>query len=314
MPPGTELMRNTAHHHTAESGESHQVLLPTPSNDLSDLLNWSTKWKLTVIINQSLFVLFSILPSLSIAPVTPIFMEQFHATDATVALFLGVCFITLGYANFIIVPFSNAFGRQAACLVFGLLIIGSNIWQATAKDTSSFFGARALNGVATAVKETITVQVIADMFFLHERGRWMGDFFASYNIGVFVGPIIAGNMAEYVGWRSFFWFCVAVSVFNFVSLLVLFPGTKFHRTSGTTVNLQANDVEKETPQQSDSQTPELLAAYIGEGKPSRSQWKLIQKSMPAILYSLMGDFVTPVYIPFPPHHSMGGACGVMRSR
>jgi MFS family permease len=298
MPPGTELMRNTTHHRMVESRKSHQILLPTPSNDLSDPLNWSWKWKLIVIFNQSLFVLFSILPSLSIAPATPIFMEEFHASEATVALFLGVCVITLGYANFFIVPFSNAFGRRAACLLFGVLIIGSNIWQATAKDTASFFGARALNGIATAVNETIMVQVIADVFFLHERGQWMGLYFASYNIGIFIGPIIAGNMAEYVGWRNFFWLCLAASIFNLISLLVLFPETKFHRNTGNTSDPQAQvgDVEQQSSESSEEKPFAALAAQQGQGKPSRSQWKLVQRPLPGLLSSLAADFVTPIYI------------------
>jgi hypothetical protein len=53
MPPGTELMQNTTHHHLAETQGSHQVLIPTPSNDPTDPLNWSTKGKLTVIFSQA---------------------------------------------------------------------------------------------------------------------------------------------------------------------------------------------------------------------------------------------------------------------
>lgn len=172
MPPGTELMRSTTNHHMVESQTTHQVLLPTPSNATKDPLNWSLKWKLIVVLNQTFFVLFSIFPALSIAPMTPIFIEGFGASPATVALFLGVCVITLGYANFVIIPFSNVFGRRAACLVCGAIIVASNIWQALAKDTGSFFGARALNGVGTAINESVMVQVIADVFFLHERGAW----------------------------------------------------------------------------------------------------------------------------------------------
>jgi MFS family permease len=111
----------------------------------------------------------------------------------------------------------------------GAIIIGSNIWQATAKDTGILFGAGALNGLGGAVNESVMVQVIADMFFLHERGQWMGLYFASYFIRLFIRPIIAGSMAEYVGWRNFFWLCSGLSALNFILLLFIFPETKFHR-------------------------------------------------------------------------------------
>lgn len=303
MPPGTELMRNTTNHHMAESQVSHQVLVPTPSNSPDDPLNWSTKWKLIVIINQTFFVLFSIIPALSIAPVTPIFIQEFHAGPATVALFLGVCVIVLGYANFIIIPFSNVFGRRAACLITAAIIIGSNIWQAESKTTGSFFGARALNGLGAAVNESVMVQVITDMFFLHERGRFMGLYFAAYFNGVFLGPIIAGNMAEYVGWRSFFWFCTGVSVLNFVCILFLFPETKFHRagalnTPHEAIQIQDEKVHNSYAEETSSNdvSTENLGANLGRGKPGKGQWKLIQRPFPGAVASLARDFVTPIYI------------------
>jgi hypothetical protein len=44
-----------------------------------------------------------------------------------------------------------------------------------------------------------------------------------------VGPIIAGPMAASVGWRNFWWLNVAMLAFNIVTLVVLFPETKWHR-------------------------------------------------------------------------------------
>lgn len=38
----------------------------------------------------------------------------------------------------------------------------------------SLLAARAVNGLVCATSETIPVQVVADLFFLHERGGWMG--------------------------------------------------------------------------------------------------------------------------------------------
>jgi MFS family permease len=87
-----------------------------------------------------------------------------------------------------------------------------------------------LNGVGAAVNKSVMVQVIADIFFLHERGQWMGVYFTFYFLGTFFGPspIVVGNMAHYVGWRNF------LSVFNIISILVALPKTKLHRTSVST--------------------------------------------------------------------------------
>lgn len=300
MPPGTELMRNTTNHHMVELQKSHQVLVPTPSNDPADPLNWSLTWKLIVITNQALFVMCSILPALSIAPVTPIFIHEFQASPATVSLFLGVCVITLGYMNFILVPFSNIFGRRSTCLITGAIIVGSNIWQASAEGTSSFFGARILNGVGGAVNETVMIQVIADIFFLHERGKWMGVYFAAYFLGCFIGPMIAGTMAQSLGWRSFFWLCTGVSSLNLLGIVFLFPETKYHRpvTDGQDLQQQVTTLEDEKTHdikvvQDESSSD--FSIVLGKGRPRKSQWLPARKPYPGAVKFLVRNFVTPVY-------------------
>jgi MFS family permease len=301
MPPGTELMRNTTNHQTIEFPDSHQVLVPTPSDDLADPLNWRFPRKLSIIVVQAFYVLFSILPTLSIAPVTPIFLEDFHTDEATVSLFLGVAVITLGYMNFILVPFSNIFGRRATCLITAAIVVGGNIWLSLARGTGSFLGARVFNAIGAAANETVMVQVIADIFFLHERGQWMGVYFAAYFLGCFVGPIIAGNMAQALGWRSFFWLCTGISSLNFFSLLFLFPETKYHRKTSVYDSTDAQNSSTEAKGQNLGiisaeipPSPNVMRA-LGNGRTENKQWKLIQNPYPNAVSSLLRDIVTPVY-------------------
>jgi len=298
MPPGTELMRSTTNHHMVELQGSHQVLVPTPSGDLADPLNWSFARKLTIIGVQAFYVLFSILPVLSIAPVTPIFLEYFHTSLGTVSLFLGVAVITLGYMNFLLVPFSNIFGRRATGLITASIVVGGNIWLALAKGTGNFLGGRVFNAIGAAANETLMVQVIADIYFLHERGQWMGVYFTAYFLGCFIGPIIAGTMAQNLGWRSFFWLCTGVSVLNFFSILFLFPETKYHRGSSGyhATQLQNSSTESkghawETV--STEPSPDLNNV-LGNGRPTRQQWFLVQRPYPNAVASLARDIITPV--------------------
>ena len=104
----------------------------------------------------------------------PLLAEEYHLNQTQLGLLTGVCVLALGYANFIIVPCSNIFGRRATLLLFGIITCASTIWEALAKSHGSLLGARVINGLGTATSESIMVQVIADVFFLHERGLWMG--------------------------------------------------------------------------------------------------------------------------------------------
>jgi MFS family permease len=104
----------------------------------------------------------------------PLLGKEFHLNNSQLSLLTGITVITLGFANFIIVPLSNIFGRRATSLVFSVLIMLTCIWEALASSHRSLLAARAVNGLVCATSETIPVQMIADIFFLHERGSWMG--------------------------------------------------------------------------------------------------------------------------------------------
>lgn len=50
--PGTEIMKDVGSHHFVKAGEKigkSRVLVPQPSNDPQDPLNWSPGWKLSAI-------------------------------------------------------------------------------------------------------------------------------------------------------------------------------------------------------------------------------------------------------------------------
>lgn len=127
-----------------------------------------------VMMSQWIFTWISVTGALSIAPMFPLLRKEFHLTNSQLSFLTGITVITLGFANFFIVPLSNIFGRRAISLSFSILIFLTCIWQAVAKTHSSLVAARALNGLFCATSESIPVQVIADMFFLHDRGLWTG--------------------------------------------------------------------------------------------------------------------------------------------
>ena len=71
--------------------------------------------------------------------------------------------LALGYANFVIIPCSDVFGRRIVLLVCAAISLGSYIWQALATSYNSFLGARVLNGIGAASNESIMTVVIADI-------------------------------------------------------------------------------------------------------------------------------------------------------
>ncbi|KAK0830583.1 hypothetical protein LTR02_010577 [Friedmanniomyces endolithicus] len=148
------------------------------------------------------------------------------------------------------------------------------------------------------------VQVIADMFFLHERGFWVGLYFTFYFSGAFLGPVMSGNIAAMHGWRSFFWLSVALALFVTLLLVVGFPETRWRRnpSNHNGSNRRSNHAdEHDTKLESEIHT-EMAAGgqMVGKGKPSKSQWSPFQKPDSRWMTFVVRDVTTPFIVFFNP--------------
>ncbi|CAK7198343.1 hypothetical protein SEUCBS139899_001004 [Sporothrix eucalyptigena] len=295
--PGTEIMRDVGSAHFVHGPKSHQVLIPRPSMNMNDPLNWKLSWKYTAIAVQCMYCWATVASALSIAPMFPLLAAEWDLSQTQLNLITGSCVLALGYANFVIVPISNILGRRFTSLVLALLVMGSCVWEARAQSYSSLIGARVVNGVATATSETLMVQVICDMFFLHERGIWMGMYLH--------------------GWRSFFWLSLALAGFNFLSLLLFFPETKYNRPEGSMEQAQLpaaaqeNSASPETDKPASDHLDERAAdqplelqaqpaTVVGQGSPSKAQFSLICKPDPQWKSFVFKDIISTVQVFFYP--------------
>jgi MFS family permease len=277
-------------------------LVPHPSSDPADPLNWSRLWKLTVATSQLIYVWVLVCSALSLAPMFPFLAQEFHLNQQQLSLLTGLNVITLGFANIFIVPLSNIFGRRPTSIFFGVLVVLTNIWQALATSHQSLLAARACNGVVAATSETIMIQVIADMFFLHERGFWVGTYFTLYFSGAFLGPIMAGNIAAHHGWRSFFWLSVALTAFSTLLLVFTFPETKYHRTPSTAEDRAQEKIaagRQESGADSEANS-DHAGDHVGRGKPNKGQFMPVQKLESNWLSFIVRDLTTPIIVFFNP--------------
>ncbi|KAJ4359686.1 uncharacterized protein N0V89_000242 [Didymosphaeria variabile] len=276
--PGTEIMADVGAHHFVK-GAHRTVLVPQPSDSPNDPLNWSTAWKIACITSASVVTFTQGFGPLALAPAVPI---------------------------------STSFGRRPVYLISQLINFGTSIWRAKANSYGSFMGACVVNGLGAGPAETIMPAVIADIFFLHDRGKWNTLYWVVYMGSLMVGPIINGAMVETVGWRSFWWFNTGILGLSFLMVVFMFPETRFPREhpeatqvapaktspaassteKGHTAHNDDVDVEQEKiqhvptassalPNTEEGLTREETAArdpYLGKGKPSKGQWGLFQKN------------------------------------
>lgn len=166
--PGTEIMEDVGTHHFVK-GNNRSVLVPQPSDDPRDPLNWSPFWKGATIFCATAVSFSQNLGPLALAPMFGNYIQLYNRSLADVVQFTGVAILVLGFSNFIWVPMSTCFGRRPVAIFSMMICVISSIWRAKAKDYNSFMGASVLNGLGAGPCETLMPQVIADIIFLHDR-------------------------------------------------------------------------------------------------------------------------------------------------
>lgn len=100
--PGTEIMADMDFNHPIKSPtKSNRVLVPQPSQDPHDPLNWDRFWKMSAITIATATSFSQSLSPLSLAPMFPQLMEAFDSDLSSVVQFTGVCILVLGFSNFL---------------------------------------------------------------------------------------------------------------------------------------------------------------------------------------------------------------------
>jgi MFS family permease len=317
--PGTEIMKDVGSHHFVKgSGRSRDVLIPQPSDDPRDPLNWSPLWKNLAIFSATALSFSLNLGPLALAPMFGEYIQEWDRSLADVVQFTGVAILCLGFSNFVWVPIMVCFGRRPVAIFATTICVGSSVWRAVATSYDSFMGACILNGLAAGPCETLMPQVIADIIFLHDRGKYQTLYFSMYFISLMVGPIISGAMSEHLGWRNFWWFNTGLLAFTLLVNVFLFPETRYRRSvdvsgekvvapqtgnaaidTGTLENGLDNKSEGTEPvaqTESNGKTTDLAPQathqdpYLGRGSPSKKQFLPFQRYEGSIFRELWLPF------------------------
>ncbi|EGR44701.1 uncharacterized protein TRIREDRAFT_111888 [Trichoderma reesei QM6a] len=123
-------------------------------------------------------------------------------------------------------------------------------------------------------------QIIADVIFLHDRGKYQTLYFAIYFGSLSIGPVIAGSMAERFGWRSFWWFNTGLLILTLVLNIALLPETRFARktqprpTSASSPSVEEPETKSSSVvDHSENASQQPQDPWLSRGHPSVKQFR-----------------------------------------
>ncbi|KZS89859.1 MFS general substrate transporter [Sistotremastrum niveocremeum HHB9708] len=185
--------------------DGHTILIPQPSDDPNDPLNWSLSRKFVIlfVISATAF-----LPDYGSATGAVTLLQQATLWNMTPDVVnhsqVGNVFM-LGAGGIFVIILSAYFGRLPVLFWFSVAAFATAAGCAGAPNFKSFMALRILNGFFSTVSQAGGLMFIKDLFFFHEHARAINVWDAFIILSPYFGPFVAAFVISKLIWRWAFW-------------------------------------------------------------------------------------------------------------
>ncbi|EDU50639.1 conserved hypothetical protein [Pyrenophora tritici-repentis Pt-1C-BFP] len=158
-------------------------------------------------------------------PALNVLSDVLHITPSQVNISITTYMIAQAIAPAFLGTLSDNSGRRLTFIICFVIYSIGNIGLALQTNYTALLILRMLQAVGGTAAIALTMAVVADISTSAERGTYMGYAQAGILMGPAFGPAIGGLLAQYLGWRSIFWFLAIFSGVLLVLFVFLFPET-----------------------------------------------------------------------------------------
>jgi len=234
LPPEySEIPRDRLKHGTGRFKDV--ILVPQPSDDPNDPLNWP-QWRKELVLficGLSAAVVGAYGPMLS--PGFIDIADDLHISVEVLAQSTAWLILCIGLGLFITNPLAKIVGRRPVYLGAIVILFATSVWGATVQSYSSFLGSRIVAGLGMAPYEVLVQCTIGDMYFVHERATRIAVWNLFLLTGISGGSLVAGYIIERNGYQWTFGVCAIFFSVLMVAVFLLVPETAYRRNAVTVV-------------------------------------------------------------------------------
>lgn len=151
--------------------------------------------------------------------------EELGVSTKLINLTLTSYMIFQGLAPTVFGDLADMAGRRPAYILAFIIYLGANIGLALQDSYAALFILRCLQSTGSSGAIALGFGVVADISTSSERGTYMGIVGTGTMMGPALGPVIGGILAQFLGWRSIFWFLVILAGLFLVPFALTCPET-----------------------------------------------------------------------------------------
>ncbi|KXX81588.1 Protein HOL1 [Madurella mycetomatis] len=228
------------------SGPVPIILVPQPSDDPNDPLNWPL-WKrdlITFILSMTAIFATALGPIL--AAITGTLVFHYITTFDRIAELTGYYLAGVGVAAFIFVPSGRIWGKRHLFIAGAAVLIATSAWGGASvgpENYTSMAWARVFQGVATAPFESLVNAAVGDLYCVHQRGIRMAFTNLAVFGGAFFTPILVGKITREMGWPWTFYFIAIFCALCLPAIVFFCPETAYRRDAALNLDLRASEDE-----------------------------------------------------------------------
>ncbi|KAF1948790.1 MFS general substrate transporter [Byssothecium circinans] len=181
--------------------------------------------KMWIVFLVSVSALISPFGATTFYPVLNVLSDVLHVTPTMTNISITTYMIAQAIAPALIGGMSDNSGRRLSFIVCFVIFIVANIGLALQTNYIALLMLRILQACGCSAAISLSVAVVADIATSAERGKYMGYATCGILFGPAFGPTIGGVLAQYLGWRSIFWFLAIFAGVLLFLFAFLFPET-----------------------------------------------------------------------------------------
>ncbi|KAH7347957.1 major facilitator superfamily domain-containing protein [Pyrenochaeta sp. MPI-SDFR-AT-0127] len=216
------------------------ILIPQPSDDPNDPLNWPYYQKLMIVV---IIVLggcgCAAVNGPLLNPSVFVMSLEFKRPIADITVASGYQLLLAGAMGPFVSATARKYGKRPLFIFSSLACLIGTIVGSFSTNYDTLLAARIVQGVSIAAYESLSFTLCGDIFFVHERGLYVSVMSFTMTCVSSLSSVVGGKLSNDLGWHYLFHILNVFIGFQLLLLFFFVPETCYRRNPEPTTVLQA---------------------------------------------------------------------------